>query len=96
VTDGAASGELFKNGVVFENIGHKPHTEMGSELIAVGGDNAAAFLTTVLQRVEAKVAQVGGLRMSEYPEYPAFIIQLIKHAADNLSALKIAFFTLKQ
>ena len=48
-----------------ERLGDLPHRARDAKLLAVGGGNAGALLAAMLERVEAKVGEVGGLGMSE-------------------------------
>ena len=48
-----------------ERFRNLPHRSRDAKLLAVGGGNAGALLAAMLERVEAKVGEIGGLRMSE-------------------------------
>src|SRR5207302_10181821 len=49
---------------------------------AVGGRDARRLLAAVLERIEAQVHDVGGLRMVPDAEEPALVVELVvRHAA---------------
>ena len=58
---------------------------MGVELLAVGGDDARAFLAAMLQRVEAVVSQLRGVRMAVNAEDAAIMFRIVIHQAGLLS-----------
>ena len=61
-------------------------------MVAVGGDDARAFLPSMLQRIETEVGQVSGLLMTIDTEDGAFIMEFIGgdqlHGRDALSVIR--------
>ena len=55
------------------HLANEPHA------LAVGRGNAGAFLSAMLQRVEAQVGQLRRLRVSVDAEDTAFVAELIEH-----------------
>ncbi len=47
------------------------------EVIAVGGDNAGRFLSAMLQRVQAQVGELRGLRMGVDRHHPTFFVKFV-------------------
>ena len=45
-----------------EGLGDLAHRARDAQLLAVGGGNAGALLAAMLERVEAEVGEIGGLR----------------------------------
>jgi hypothetical protein len=50
---------------------------MDELLPTCGGDDAAAFLAPVLERVESQVGDVGGFRMTVNAKYAALIVKVV-------------------
>ena len=48
--------------LLVERFGHVPHRARDAQLLAVGAADAGALLAAMLERVEAEVGEVGGLR----------------------------------
>ena len=46
---------------------------------AIRGGNAGALLATMLQRIQAEVGEIRGLRVTEDPEYAAFFPEFVEH-----------------
>jgi hypothetical protein len=47
------------DGLLGKDLGYQPHILVHQDLAAVGGNDAGAFLTTMLQGVKTKVGQFG-------------------------------------
>ena len=60
-----------------EHIGHQSHGLVGVECLAIGGDNAAGFLSAVLQGMEAQCRNRRGVARADYPENSAFLAELV-------------------
>ena len=56
-----------------------------ADLAAVGGGDARALLTAMLQRVQAEVGHVGGFGMTEDAEDAALVFELVQHAGSILT-----------
>ncbi len=84
VTDGVAARQLVENRIPFKAIRYQTHTTVGMQVLTVAGDDTAAFLAAMLQRVKPEVGQVGGLRMAEDAEDSAFILKLVEHKVSFL------------
>jgi hypothetical protein len=88
MANGTVPGELAEDVPFFEDVGDQPHPPPGMEVLAIGGDDPAPFLTAVLQSVEAKVGQVGSFFMTEDTEDAAFVVEFIVHTVGYLRFLK--------
>jgi hypothetical protein len=67
-----AARQLFER-LFGECIGHVAHRLRKANLCAVGRSDAGAFLSAVLQGVQAEVGQVGGFGMAEDAEDTALV-----------------------
>ena len=78
VTDRDVAGQRVQRALV-ERIGHVAHRARYPDQGAVGGRDAGALLTAMLQRVEAEVGEVRRLGMAEDPEDAALVLELVQH-----------------
>ena len=62
-----------------EGVGDMAHGPRGEQPGPVGGRDAGALLSPVLQRVQTEVDHPGGLRVSVDPEDPACFPELVEH-----------------
>ena len=60
MANGGSSGQAVEVGLV-EDVGDKANAGYGLKLVVVDGDDSGAFLATVLEGVEGKVAEARGL-----------------------------------
>src|SRR4051812_34881239 len=65
--------------ISLKNLRNQAHAFMGVKLFSVGGDDARAFLTAVLQRVQAIVRQLGCVRMAVNAENTAIMFGIFLH-----------------
>jgi hypothetical protein len=72
MTDSRSSREGFKYFLIAEYVGDKPHAFMRMKSDTVGGNDTAAFLTSVLKGIKAKICQVGSLLVIKDAKYAAF------------------------
>jgi len=63
VADGQMTLERLQ-GLFLEDVVDQPHMLVFSHPTAIGNGYAGAFLTPVLERIEAEISQLGGLGMS--------------------------------
>ena len=84
VADGDGADHVVQD-VPMEDLRHQPHAFMGVELFAVGGDDAGAFLSAVLEGVEAVVGQFGGVGVAVNAEDAAVMFWVVIHQAGLLS-----------
>ena len=68
-------------GFLVERIGDMTQRSGRADASAVGGDDAGALLTSMLERVQPEVSQVGGLGIPEDTKDTAFVLELIQHGA---------------
>ena len=62
-----ADGQMARQAVqrrLVENVGHQAQALMLPHLIIIAGNDAARFLTPVLQGVQAEIRQAGGFGMA--------------------------------
>ena len=93
MTDGAGAGQAIQT-LLVESFRHVTHGPLGKQLLAVRSDDAAGFLTAMLQSVQTKIGQARCFRMSVDSEDTAFFVELIipkiSHSL-RLSRLSVAF-----
>ncbi len=77
MADGEGAFEATKPSLG-KNIGDEAHGFLKVKGLAVRSDNAGAFLSPVLQRIQRQVGQVGRFRMAVDPDYPALLTELIQ------------------
>jgi hypothetical protein len=58
-----------------ERFGDFPHSARHAQLDSIGSSDPSAFLTTMLQGVEAQVGEICGLRMTEDAEDTALVFK---------------------
>ena len=78
VPDGQLAGQGLQH-LTGEDVGHVPHRLVGMDFDAIGGAHPRAFLTAMLQSVEAQIGQFGCFRMTVDGHYAAFVMKFIKH-----------------
>ena len=83
VPDGDAALE-FGDALFRKNIGYEPHADLAVHPVPIGGHDARAFLSSVLQGVETEIRQVGRLGMSVYPEDAAFFFRMVIYPVRHL------------
>ena len=76
VADGAIALQSFDFALIAEHLGEQAESAMTDEMTVIVGDDAGAFLTAMLQRVQAKVGQRGGRADMIYAEHTAFLMNL--------------------
>jgi len=76
VTDRARPGEIADRRFI-EIVGDVAHRFVDAQSRAVGRRDADALLPAVLQRVQAEVGEIGGLRMAVNAEDAAFFFELV-------------------
>src|SRR5438093_3004143 len=76
VADRRAAGQAFQP-VPGEDIGHQPHALFPMELLAVVGDDAGAFLATVLQGVQTEIGEVRRLLVPVHADDGAFVMEFV-------------------
>lgn len=69
-----------------KNVGHKSHGLVNVQRHAVGRDNAGRFLSTMLQRMQAKIGERLRLRMLVDRHHAAFVAKFVV-VSRQLSAL---------
>ena len=74
VPDRDVAGERLER-LFVERLGDLAHRARDAELLAVGGGNAGALLPAVLERVKAKVGEVGGLGVPEDSKNTALVFK---------------------
>ena len=84
VTDGAVPFQALDY-VFFECVGDQAHLPVRDQAFAVGGNDAARFLTAVLERVEPQVDHVGRLGMAVDPHHCALVVKFIRHGQSAIA-----------
>jgi hypothetical protein len=77
MTDGLVSGQAVDRLAPRECVTDQTKAALRVEALAVEGDDAGGFLAAVLECVQAERGYGGGVGMTEYAEYPAFLAQAI-------------------
>src|SRR6266403_495732 len=68
---------------------HFTHRAMQMQLRAIAGDDSSRFLAAMLQRVQAKIGQLGSLFMSEHAEYTTFVVKMVVGVSELLHHLHL-------
>lgn len=63
---------------VAEHLGQQTRSAMTDEMTVIVRDNAGAFLTTMLQRVQAEVGESGGVRVTPNAKNTAFLVDVFE------------------
>src|ERR1700733_3251226 len=76
-----------------EDFLHVPQAPVQMQVHSVGRRNAGRLLPAMLQSIESQIGQLGRLRMPEYAEHPAVIVEMIVVEPQTLfhDALSMAF-----
>ena len=61
--------------VFAEGVRDLSHRAGNSQLLPIGGGNARAFLAAMLERIEAEIGEVRGLRVAEDAEDTALVFE---------------------
>jgi len=72
MTDSQVAWETLQDAFA-EDIGNQAHLLVDDDLLTVSGDNARTFLAAVLQGVQAKINELGGVLMAEDSADAAFM-----------------------
>ena len=78
VTDGHATRKLRERRRV-ERLVHVPHRLGHAHELPIGGSDARALLTAMLERVEAEVSEVARLGVPEDSENATFVAEFVEH-----------------
>ncbi len=78
MADRPVSLQTFDFAFVAEHLGQQTRAAMTDEMTVIVGDNAGAFLTTMLQRVQAEVGESGGVRVAPNAENTAFLVDVFE------------------
>ena len=78
VTDGHATRKLRERHRV-ERLAHVPHRPGHAHELPIGGSDASALLTSMLERVEAEVSEVARLGVPEDSENATFVAEFVEH-----------------
>lgn len=60
-------------GTLAENVGDQTHVLVNQYFLAIADYNAGAFLASVLEGVESKIDELGGVFMAENPADATFV-----------------------
>ncbi|WOL03560.1 hypothetical protein Cni_G12280 [Canna indica] len=74
---GGGADESLELGSIREDLGDEAEAGARVQVGAIRGDDAGAFLPTVLQSVQTQVAQFRGLRVADYAEDAALLSRLV-------------------
>jgi hypothetical protein len=78
VPDGHVADQWIEIGLS-EYLGDQAHIGMDHHILAVGGGDPGAFLSSMLQGEEPEEGQTTGLSLrGKYPYHPAFFFGVIK------------------
>ena len=72
MTGGQMAGKALQ-GAFVEDIGNQSHLLVDQDFFAVTGNNAGTFLAAVLEGVEAKIDELGGILVTENPADTTFM-----------------------
>jgi hypothetical protein len=78
VADGLVAGQGPQN-VAGEDVGDVAHGFVDEDLRAVGGAEAGALLSAMLQRVKPEVSQLGRFGVAVNRDHSAFVVEFIEH-----------------
>ena len=78
VADGAIALQSFDFALIAEHLGEQAESAMTDEMTVIVRDNAGAFLTTMLQRVQAEVGESGGVRVTPNAKNTAFLVDVFE------------------
>ena len=60
-----------------EYIDYLPHTGVPVDVVTIGRGDAGGLLSTMLERIQTQVGEIGRLRVAVDPDYSALILWLI-------------------
>ena len=69
------AGQAVDHLVPGESVADEPHSPLGMEALAVKGNDAGGFLAAMLERMQSKCSDRGGVRMIEHAEDAALLAQ---------------------
>ena len=78
MADRLVSLQAFDFAFVAEHLGQQTRSAMTDEMTVIVRDNAGAFLTTMLQRVQAEVGQRSGRADMIHAEHAAFLMDVFE------------------
>ena len=78
VADGLVSFEPFDFVLVGEHLGEQAEPAMPDEMTVIVRDDAGAFLAAVLQRVQTKIGETGGIRVAPDTENTALFVDVFE------------------
>ena len=78
MADRLVSLQAFDFAFVAEHLGQQTRSAMTDEMTVIVRDNAGAFLTTMLQRVQTEVGESGGVRVAPNAENTAFLVDVFE------------------
>jgi hypothetical protein len=77
VADGGIAGQAFDHFAAGKGVADEAEPAFGMKPGAIKGDDAGGFLAAMLQGVQSKRGDGGGVGMAEDAEHPAFLAQRI-------------------
>ena len=60
-----------------KDIRDKAHGLFDMKMLAVAGHDARRFLSAMLQRIQAKIGEIGGFLMAVYAEDGTFVVKFV-------------------
>ena len=78
VADGAIALQSFDFALIAEHLGEQAESAMTDEMTVIVGDDAGAFLTAMLQRVQAEIGKSGGVRVAPHAEDATFLVNVFE------------------
>src|SRR5215471_21215049 len=78
MADGHLSGQTAQN-LGSEQVRYSAHAAEVVHFAAVAGSDAGAFLTAMLQRIQAEIRDIGRLGMAIDGDDAAFFVEFVKH-----------------
>ncbi len=78
VADGAIALQSFDFALIAEHLGEQAESAMTDEMTVIVGDDAGAFLTAMLQRVQAEIGKSCGVRVAPYAEDATFLVNVFE------------------
>ena len=78
MADRPVSLQTFDFTFVAEHLGQQTRSAMTDEMTIIIRDNAGAFLTAVLQRMQTEVGESGGVRVAPNAEDTAFLVDVFE------------------
>ena len=78
VANRPVSLQAFDFSLVAEHLGQQTRSAMTDKMTVIVRDNAGAFLTTMLQRVQTEVGESGGVRVTPNAKDTAFLVDVFE------------------